>query len=154
MDEQSRLGVEVVNAVRAPAPASFVRLVLVRGSSLPEVRARLPEGRSTIAVRITGDDELRRLNHEYAGHDSVTDVLSFEGSADHLGDLAVSWAMVARQAVEYGHPPLTELALLCVHGMLHLLGWDHTSAARRREMTRLTTEALRLAGLELAPGRL
>ncbi len=154
MAQQSRLAVEVVNAVRAPVPASFVRLVLVRASSLSEVQARLPEGRCTIAVRVTDDQELRRLNNEYAGHDSVTDVLSFEGSGDHLGDLAVSWTMVTRQATEYGNPPLTELALLCVHGMLHLLGWDHTSSATRKEMARLTIAALRLSDLELSPGRL
>ena len=116
--------------------------------------ARLPEGTSTVAVRITDDRELRRLNHEYAGTDSVTDVLSFAGSGDHLGDLAISWAMVVRQATEYRHPPLTECGLLCVHGLLHLLGWDHATRGERKEMARLTVSALDLAGLRLAQGRL
>lgn len=152
--EQTRLAVEVIKAVRAPVPPSFARSVLGRASSLPEVVARLPEGTSSIAVRITGDRELRRLNNAYAGNDSVTDVLSFAGSDDHLGDLAISWPMVLRQAADYGQAPLTEFGLLCVHGMLHLLGWDHTSTAERKEMTRLTIAALGLSALGLSPGRL
>jgi probable rRNA maturation factor len=152
--EQSRLTVEVIKAVRAPVGPAFVRSVLGRAASLPEVVARLPEGTCSIAVRITGDRELRRLNTSYAGNDSVTDVLSFGGAGDHLGDLAISWAKVVWQAVEFGHPPVTELGLLCVHGMLHLLGWDHESAAGRKEMTRLTVAALELSALRLAPGRL
>ena len=144
----------MIKAVRAPVEPSFVRSVLDRAASLPEVVARLPEKTTSIAVRITGDNELRRLNNEYAGKDSVTDVLSFAGSDDHLGDLAISWAMVVRQATQYGHPPLNECGLLCVHGLLHLLGWDHTTTAEHREMTRLTVSALKLSGLVLAPGRL
>jgi rRNA maturation RNase YbeY len=152
--DKQRLEVEVIKAVRAPVAPSFARSVLRLAVSLPEVVARLPEGTCTIAVRITGDRELRRLNSAYAGSDAVTDVLSFAGSGDHLGDLAISWEMVVRQAAEFGHPPLPEFALLCVHGMLHLLGWDHISAAERREMTRLTNAALEQSGLRLSPGRL
>jgi rRNA maturation RNase YbeY len=151
---QTTLVVEVFKAVRAPVAPSFARSVLWRAASLPEVVARLPEGTCTIAVRITGDRGLRRLNREYAGNDSVTDVLSFAGSHGHLGDLAISWAAVVRQAADYGHPSLTEFGLLCVHGMLHLLGWDHTSIAERKEMTRVTIAALRLSTLRLSPGRL
>ena len=121
---------------------------------MPEVEARLPAGPASVAVRLTTDEELRRLNRDFAGHDSVTDVLSFAGSNQHLGDLAISWPTVVRQAREFGHPEQTELALLSVHGLLHLIGWDHESAAQRREMTRLTVAALALSQLELAPGRL
>jgi rRNA maturation RNase YbeY len=154
VDEHPRLAVDVVKAVRAPVSPSFVRSVLGRTVSLPEVAARLPEGPSSIAVRITDDAELRRLNAAYAGNDSITDVLSFAGSDGHLGDLAISWAMAVRQAAEHRHAPATELGLLCVHGLLHLLGWDHKTAAERKEMTRLTVSALALSGLELSSGRL
>jgi probable rRNA maturation factor len=152
--DSPRLEIEVVKAVRAPVPSAFARSVLARTASVPEVAARLPEGTSNVAVRITGDRELRRLNKTYAGNDSVTDVLSFSGSGDHLGDLAISWEMVVRQAAEFNHSPLAEFALLCVHGMLHLLGWDHAAASERKEMVRLTTAALELSGVPLPAGRL
>jgi probable rRNA maturation factor len=152
--DQARLAVEVIKAVRAPVTPSFARSVLGRAASLPEVAARLRPGTSTIALRVTDDGELRRLNKAYAGNDSVTDVLSFAGSGEHLGDLAISWEMVVRQAAEYRHPPLTEFGLLSVHGMLHLLGWDHAAAAERKEMSRLTVAALDISELRLSPGRL
>ena len=152
--ESPRLDVEVVKAVQAPVAPSLARSVLARTASLPEVAARLPEGVSSIAVRITGDGELRRLNRTYAGNDSATDVLSFEGSGAHLGDLAISWSTVVRQASEFKHAPEAEFALLCVHGMLHLLGWDHAAPAERKEMVRLTVAALELSGVRLPAGRL
>jgi rRNA maturation RNase YbeY len=144
----------VINAAHAPLPAAFVRSVLVGAASLPEVAARLPEGRSTVAVRLTNDDELRRLHRDFGADDTVTDVLSFEGTEPHIGDLAISWPAVQRQAEIHGHPTLTELGLLCVHGFLHLLGWDHATISERREMSRVTMAALALSDLELAPGRL
>ena len=116
--------------------------------------ARLPEPSSSVAVRLTSDEELARLNRTFAGEDRATDVLSFAGEGTHLGDVAISWPAVVRQAEEYGHDAETELALLAVHGLLHLLGWDHASAAERREMTRLTVAALERSRIRLAPRRL
>jgi probable rRNA maturation factor len=152
--EVMRLEVDVLKAVRAPVASSWIRGVLERAVTQPEVGARLPPGTCTIAVRLTGDRELALLNRAYAGDDSVTDVLSFAGSGQHVGDLAISWPAVRRQAAQFGHPVTSELSLLCVHGLLHLLGWDHETASERREMTRVTRGALRRAGLRLAPGRL
>ena len=154
MTGHNRLEVEVIKAVRAPVAPAFARSVLEHAASLPELVARMSPETVTLAVRLTGDRELRRLNRAYAGNDSVTDVLSFAGSGNHLGDLAISWPMVVRQASEHGHPALTEFGLLSVHGMLHLLGWDHDTISGRREMSRLTVVALRLSGLSVAPGRL
>jgi probable rRNA maturation factor len=152
--ERARLEVEVFKAVRAPVAPAFLRSVLRRSARVPEVEARLPPETATLAVRLTSDDELRRLNRDFAGVDSMTDVLSFAGSDQHLGDLAISWPMAVRQALEHGHPEKTELGLLSVHGLLHLLGWDHATPAERDEMSRLTVAVLALSGLRLAPGRL
>ncbi len=148
------LQVEVFKAVRAPVPPEFIRQVLTRAATVPEIEARLRGGPSTVAIRLTTDIELRRLNRSYAGEDQVTDVLSFTGAGDQLGDIAISWPAVVRQAGEHGHPETTEVALLSVHGLLHLLGWDHASARERKEMSRITFEAMKLSGLRLASGRL
>jgi probable rRNA maturation factor len=148
------LEVEVVKAVRAGVPPAFVRRVLTRAVEVPEIAARLPEGQAAVAVRITSDASLRRLNRTFAGEDHTTDVLSFAGSGDHVGDIAISWPAVVRQAAEFGHDEKTEVALLAVHGLLHLLGWDHATAAERKEMNRLTVAALDESGIKLAPRRL
>jgi probable rRNA maturation factor len=152
--ERARLEVEVLKAIRVPVPPNFLRGLLQRAAQVPEVEARLPAGSATIAVRLTTDEELRRLNRDFAGHDSVTDVLSFAGSDQHLGDLAISWPMVVRQAKEFGESEQTELGLLSVHGLLHLMGWDHEALRERKEMNRLTHAALLLSGLTLKRGRI
>ena len=146
--------VEVVKAVRAGVEPESLRRVLRRTAEVPEVAARLPEGRVDLAVRITGDEEMRELNQTYASEDHATDVLSFAGAGDHLGDIAISWPAVLRQAASFGHDAKTEVALLAVHGLLHLLGWDHARAAERREMTRLTVAGLERSRIKLAPRRL
>jgi probable rRNA maturation factor len=152
--ERPRLEVDVVKATRVPVPPAFLRSLLRRAAQVPEVEARLPAGLATIAIRLTTDGELRRLNHDFAGKDAVTDVLSFAGSGQHLGDLAISWPAVLRQAQEFGESEQTELGLLAVHGLLHLLGWDHETAAERNEMTRITLAALAVSRLKISPGRL
>jgi probable rRNA maturation factor len=146
--------VDVVKAVPAPVPPAYIRGVLGRAATVPEIGARLPADAATVAVRIMGEAEMRRLNRTFAGEDHATDVLSFAGSGAHVGDLAVSWPAVVRQAKKYGHTQRAELALLCVHGLLHLLGWDHGGASERQEMTRLTRAALTASGVKTAARRL
>ena len=146
--------VDVVKAVPSPVPPAFVRSVIQRAAAVPEVAARMPAAEASVAVRLMGDAEMRRLNRTFAGEDHATDVLSFNGSGEHLGDLAISWPAVVSQARKYRQPQRTELALLCVHGLLHLLGWDHATAAQAREMTRLTVAALAPSGIKPAASRL
>ena len=143
------LDVEVVNATRAGVSAAFVRGALKRAAKVPEMAARLPEGHAEVAVRITDDAEMERLNREFAGEGHATDVLAFVGSGDHVGDIAVSWPRVIAQAQEWGHSEKDELSVLLVHGFLHLLGWDHAAPAETEEMWRLTYTAIR--GLRHSP---
>ena len=87
---------------------------------------------------ITGDAELRRLNADFRGKDYATDVLSFP-SADggsHLGDIAISLGRARAQARDFGHAIEHEVQILMLHGVLHLLGYDHetdTGAMARAE---------------------
>lgn len=145
--------VEVVKAVPAPVEPAFVRRVLARASKVPEMAARLPEGPATVAVRITTAEELQVLNKRFAGEDHTTDVLSFTGDGGHVGDIAVSWTAVLRQARDQGHSAKTELSILLVHGFLHLLGWDHRTPAERKEMWRLTDLPLKGHVSGYTPGR-
>ena len=144
--------VEVDKAVRAAIQPAFVRRVVNRAAKVPEIAARLSGEAVTVAVRITDAQELARLNRTFAGEDHTTDVLSFEGQGEHLGDIAVSWPAVVEQAERWGHDERSELAVLLVHGLLHLLGWDHGTPAETVEMWRLTNRALQELGRGYTPG--
>ncbi len=154
--QDGTLEVEVVKAVRSPVAPSFLRSVLraawgVAWGALPSQ----PFTSGSLSVRLTGDRELRRLNRQFLGIDEVTDVLSFpSGSPGYLGDIAVSWPAVVRQAALFGHAEKDELALLCVHGLLHLLGWEHETAEQERAMWEETFRCLAAAGVTVAFGRL
>lgn len=86
------------------------------------------------SVVFVDDEEIHKMNREYRGVDRVTDVISFalEDNEDivyndlrMLGDIFICIPQMKRQATEYGHSEKRELAFLAVHGILHLLGYDH-----------------------------
>jgi probable rRNA maturation factor len=86
---------------------------------------------SEVHVLIAGDDRLRHLNDRYLGRDRPTDVLSFP-DGDLLpsgrvlqGEVVISLDAARRQAEELGHDELRELSELTLHGVLHLVGYDH-----------------------------
>jgi len=76
---------------------------------------------------VTGDRELLRLNLQFLGKDYATDVLSFPSGepGGDLGEIAISAERAAGQARQFGHPVEQEIAILMLHGLLHLLGMDH-----------------------------
>ena len=143
-------------------------------------RVLAPDAAGQVSLLLTDDDTVRELNREYRGVDRTTDVLSF--SAEHgghwagddpppdagagwppdfplpddepppLGDIVVSVPQAARQAEAQGVPLRRELALLIVHGALHLLGHDHYEEGERGEMQRLERAALAEIFGDAGPG--
>ena len=86
----------------------------------------------SVTIVFVSDKKMRRLNFEFRGKDSTTDVLSFPFEADkfesgenHLGDIVISVEQAARQASENGLDLETEIKQLILHGVLHLCGYDH-----------------------------
>lgn len=114
-------------------------------------------GGAELSVALIGDDEMRQLNLDYRGIDKPTDVLAFsqtEGefgdvAPDMLGDLVVSVDTASLQAEETGHAFEQELDLLIIHGVLHLLGYDHEKGAgeekKMRDMEKEVLSALNQA---------
>jgi probable rRNA maturation factor len=116
-----------------------------------------------VSVTFTDDEGIHAVNREYRGIDKPTDVLSFpltdferteEPVADEptlsLGDIVVSLERAAAQAEEFGHSADRELAFLCVHSTLHLLGYDHElSDADDEDMRRRQREILDQMGMKV-----
>ncbi|MBN1476193.1 rRNA maturation RNase YbeY [Candidatus Sumerlaeota bacterium] len=96
----------------------------------------------TLSVLITGDAEMRTLNLRWRNLDRTTDVLSFEGDGEVLGDVVISLEQAVRQSERFDVPLPEEIARLLVHGILHLLGHEHGTPAQRRAMGALTEEIL------------
>jgi probable rRNA maturation factor len=109
-----------------------------------------------MAIALASDAEVRALNRRYGRKDQVTDVLSFPASAgapspesgsDLLGDLVIATGVARRQAAAAGHSYSTELKVLALHGLLHLLGYDHHAADDNGRMARLEARLRRRGGL-------
>jgi len=121
-------------------------------------------GSLEVTLVIGGDSLLQQLNREYRDVDAPTDVLSF-GARDgtdagspfvtapeaqaYLGDVIISFPTAARQAAAAGQPVARELCLLAVHGVLHLLGYDHATPEERAAMWAI--QGTVLAGLGQEP---
>jgi probable rRNA maturation factor len=111
--------------------------------------------RGEVSVAVVPDGVARKLNRAYRGRDYAADVLSFPG-ASFLGDIAIARGVAARQARALGHSTRAELRILALHGLLHLLGYDHETD--RGEMQRAEDRLRRKAGLPagligMRPGR-
>ena len=101
-----------------------------------------------VAVALVSDQHIRKLNRAYRGKDAVTDVLSF--AADDLrvlGDIVIATGVAKRQAREAGHSYAIELRVLALHGLLHLLGYDHDNPKDRGRMARAEARLRRKGGL-------
>jgi len=115
--------------------------------------------KTEVSLVLASDEYIHALNREYRGIDCSTDVLSFalnEGEEPVvfdgpeevlLGDIVISIETATRQAAEYGHSLERELAYLTVHGILHLLGYDHMTEEDKQEMRREEEYVLSLLGI-------
>ncbi len=116
-----------------------------------------------LTLVIADDEAVRQLNAQYRGVDAPTDILSFpaeplpesirqemrEDEALYLGDLIVAYPYTLGHAEEAGHTMIDELALLAIHGTLHLLGFDHDNARHQEVMWAAQAEALAAMGVAM-----
>ena len=123
------------------------------------------EGQSgQVTLVITGDPDIQRLNRDFLGIDAPTDLLAFSAqetgdsfvaapeAGNYLGDVIVSYPRAVAQAAELGHPVEQEITLLVVHGVLHLLGYDHADEAEKEAMWARQEVILREFGFGLPAG--
>ena len=138
MDPDSRLRVTVTDG----------RGRAVRDGGLARWLARIApkSARGELGIALVADARMRILNRSYRNKDYATDVLSFEG--DSVGDLVIATGVARRQAREAGHPYQTELRVLALHGLLHLLGYDHDDPDDNGRMKRMESRLRRKGGLK------
>jgi probable rRNA maturation factor len=114
------------------------------------VLEELSDENPDLTIAIEDDEALRSLNQQFLEIDAPTDVLSFPAEETdpetgnlYLGDIIISFPRATAQAESAGHPVQAELQLLVIHGMLHLLGYDHVTPELKEEMWELQAQFLR-----------
>lgn len=130
----------------------------IRSGGLDKWLARVAPARvrGDVAVALVSDRHVQRLNRQYRRHDHPTDVLSFPASdldgrrpraGEPLGDIVIATGVARRQARDAGHSYNTELRILALHGLLHLLGYDHDDRRDAGRMARAEHRLRRAGGL-------
>src|ERR1700704_3539823 len=144
MDNRDRRG-------RPSGRPLLVDLVKPAGVRVPGLAAWLQSvaparARGAMTVALVPDARVRALNRQYRKKDKATDVLSFPSDErGYLGDVVIAAGVARRQAREAGHPLAIELRVLALHGLLHLLGYDHERDDGR--MARFERRLRRAGGL-------
>ncbi|MFO7820034.1 MAG: rRNA maturation RNase YbeY [Halanaerobacter sp.] len=96
-----------------------------------------------VSVALVDNEYIKELNNKYRSKDEATDVLSFpQEDKDLLGDIIISIPRAKEQAEEYNHSLAREIGFLTVHGMFHLIGYDHHQQAEKEEMRAKEEEVL------------
>ncbi len=129
--------IEVSNTVSAEVET----IELLQNTAIAALVDQAVPAPASVALLLTDDETLQALNLTFRNVDKPTDVLSFTDGEPafpdapiHLGDIAISMERAATQAAANGHSQQAELQLLVVHGILHLLGYDHGDSAEKAAM--------------------
>lgn len=137
-----------------PAQRDIVLRVLAALQAQPDIT--MPVG--SVNLKLVDDNTIAALNEQYTGNAYATDVLTFDyqetprgeagiepAPAAELADIAISQETAARQAAEVGVSTDEEVAVLALHGLLHILGYDHQTTAQRRALQQLQDRILESA---------
>jgi probable rRNA maturation factor len=136
----------------------------VEPSWLEEVAQRVlaaekANAKTEVGIVVTGQEMVQQLNRNYRGQDEPTDVLAFSTREEadgmpsfilapdglsHLGEVIISYPQAQTQAEEHGHSLKRELTILLIHGLLHLLGYEHEEKEPRSKMQTREKELLEL----------
>lgn len=137
-----------------PTMKQTVTAVLAKAAEILAI-----DRQAEVSVVLADDEYIRELNRQFRGKDCPTDVLSFalnegdepeiQGGPEEtlLGDIVISLETAIRQAEDFGHSLERELAYLTVHGILHLMGYDHEEEDAKADMRRQEEEILAQLGI-------
>jgi probable rRNA maturation factor len=143
---RKQLDVEIVR--EADAWERVGDTLLVRGAKAAFAAVSPRDDDCEVAILLTSDAKMRELNREWRGKDAPTNVLSFpSGDERHLGDVVLAYETIAREAKEQGVTIEDHAAHLVVHGLLHLLGYDHAMEKDAGAMEALETSILATLGI-------
>jgi probable rRNA maturation factor len=153
---EPEINISVKHKLKVSLDESWLRRIAVRTLEAEGIISP-----AEIGLVITDSKTIQKLNRNYRGDDKATDVLAFQmipstsqeaelsfvgppDGVNHLGEVVISYPQAVRQAQEQGHGVAQELALLIVHGILHLLGYDHELPEEEQQMKARENEILEM----------
>lgn len=133
----------------------------LREAAEATLRHESVSGHAVVSIVISDNDDIQALNRQFRHIDAPTDVLAFpaefsdpESGVPYLGDVIISYPRAQAQAAARGHAVDAELQLLTVHGILHLLGYDHAEPGQKLRMWATQADILDQLGLgHVAPSK-
>ncbi len=148
--------IQVSEALQKNAPRLLPDLSFLKRAAEETLRQVAGQTTADVSLIIAEDAELQALNRQFLGVDAPTDVLSFsvdeidvDTGRRYLGDVVLSYPRALAQAESAGHSLRDELILLVVHGVLHLLGYDHLQEADKAKMWALQDMLLKQLGCSI-----
>jgi probable rRNA maturation factor len=153
--EPQRLTIDIVHDFDGWAVIPEIELLIEAAASALQAEVDLGCAHASVALLLAGDVEVRQLNAKWRGIDKATNVLSFPAPEmpgdlvqdDVLGDIAMACETVLAEATDQGVTPAHHLQHLVVHGLLHLLGYDHENQADATEMEGVEIDILARLGI-------
>ncbi len=146
----------MINIIISEQFLTLVDATYLEKAALATLAEQNPDEDVNLSIVIADDQQLNKLNLVFRGIDSSTDVLSFfEGELDpengqyYLGDVVISFPQAEKQAMAAGHNTASELELLVIHGVLHLLGFDHATDIEKEEMWQIQKNLLGKLGVAI-----
>lgn len=147
---EAQITIQIAHRFRAEVDEGDLRRVAAEVLRQEEVAEQ-----TELSLIITDDEAVRELNRRFRDVDAPTDVLAFGTGAEghfvgapesppYLGDVVISYQRALAQAEELGHAVAEELKLLVIHGILHLLGYDHQEGADSQKMRKKEDQVLHL----------
>lgn len=139
--------------LKTPVLLDEEKLIFISETILNDYYDEIPD----FTLSFVEPEMIQELNKNFRGVDSVTDVLSFESGGEvdpetgleYLGDIIICLSQAEKQAAQSGHSLENEIALLEIHGLLHLLGYDHMEEDEKTEMWKYQDHYLEKCGIKL-----
>jgi len=120
--------IEINNKTKAKIDIKLIRKISENFFSYYKIKNK------ELSIAFIGDITMRQLNKQYRGKNKPTDVLSFCGDGDDLGEILIDYAQIKRQARKYSKSVKEELIFILVHGLLHLIGYEDETKKGRINM--------------------
>jgi probable rRNA maturation factor len=141
--------IHIAESIQSTPDGGKVDRALLENAAQQTLQHVDPQRNADLSLALGDDEQIRRLNRQFLGIDAPTDVLAFPGSeidpdsrVEYLGDVIISYPRALAQSIVAGHSVEDELCLLVVHGVLHLLGYDHSNEQEKAAMWALQDQIL------------